>query len=160
MKCKNRTPKVDVLPRIPTEFQQSARELPGIPKGFHQSARFSPRIPTGFHQSAQGCEGRATLGQPRHHPRNPERVVASRCVWVPQDGVCNPFRVDAPLHDLPRVARSSQPWAERWHPFRMPGPPTGSWIPNVSTPLRRHPGHVRVRLRAHPSIHPFIHQSI
>ena len=31
----------------------------------------------------------------------------------------NPFRVDAPPHRTPRVARASQPWAERFHPFRM-----------------------------------------
>ncbi|MGH7972705.1 MAG: immunoglobulin domain-containing protein [Limisphaerales bacterium] len=35
-----------------------------------------PGIPTGFHHPAQGCEERATLGQPRRDAINPERVVS------------------------------------------------------------------------------------
>jgi hypothetical protein len=31
----------------------------------------------------------------------------------------NPFRVDATSYRTPRVARASQPWAKRSHPFRM-----------------------------------------
>jgi hypothetical protein len=35
------------------------------------------------------------------------------------DRLSNPFRVDASTRRTPRVARASQPWAERSHPFRM-----------------------------------------
>src|SRR5262245_4551938 len=32
---------------------------------------------------------------------------------------CNPYRVGIQIHQPPRVARASQPWAERWNPFRI-----------------------------------------
>jgi len=76
----------------------------------------APRTPPGFKNSAQGCDEGATLGSRRDNGSNRERVKDT-------DGqdtfLCNPFRVETPLVALPRVAPSSQPWAEFWNPFRI-----------------------------------------
>src|SRR5258708_5008135 len=53
----------------------------------------------------------------RDNPANPERVASGRnASWLEVNG-CNPFRVDFLSHELPRVARASQPRAERYNPF-------------------------------------------
>ena len=44
-----------------------------------------------------------------------------------RDSRSNPFRVEAPPHRIPRVARASQPWAECSHPFRMTAEETLGW---------------------------------
>jgi hypothetical protein len=43
----------------------------------------------------------------------------------------NPYRVDAPPRRTPRVARASQPWAQRSHPFRM----TADWKSLLAWPV-------------------------
>ena len=70
----------------------------------------------GFQHSAQGCDERATLGQRPKMSLNPEGVES----WVGRLNLkpcLNPFRVVVIVDSLPRVARSSQPWAECQNPF-------------------------------------------
>jgi type I restriction enzyme M protein len=70
-------------------------------------------IPTGLHPSAQGCRvGEATLGNVVHYFPQPQRG----CINRSGDGGFNPFRVDEISERIPRVARSSQPWAECCYP--------------------------------------------
>jgi hypothetical protein len=66
------------------------------------------KTPTAFHPSAQGCRVReATLGRRSARIANPERVASSgeRCA-------ATPLGLRSNLNRRPRVARSSQPWAE------------------------------------------------
>ena len=79
---------------------------------------YSP-IPTGLHPSAQGCRVReATLGNMIHYFPQPQRgCIASRRA----DGF-NPFRVVGLCGQFPRVARFSQPWADRRSPFGANSP--------------------------------------
>ena len=73
----------------------------------------SSLIPTGLHQSAQGCRVReATLGNVIHYSPQPQRG----CINGGRAGGCNPFRVVKSPGRFPRVARSSQPWAECYYP--------------------------------------------
>ena len=68
-------------------------------------------IPTGLWRKAQGCEERATLGQPAKMVFN--GVVSSgggRWATTP----LGLFRVAC---GVPKVARSSQPWAGGHNPF-------------------------------------------
>src|SRR5687767_10086687 len=76
--------------------------------------RVFPLIPTGFRNKAQGCEERATLGN-RSKGQNPNRVSASKTMCA----ACrNPVGVvGLGSSYLPRVARSSQPWASGCNPF-------------------------------------------
>jgi hypothetical protein len=67
--------------------------------------------------------GTSYPGVSRRRPRNPERVISGRRAGHVERRGCNPFRVEVLWHGVPRVARSSQPRAERWHPFRMQLPP-------------------------------------
>ena len=74
----------------------------------------SSPIPTGLHPSAQGCRVReATLGNEIHYSPQPQRG----CINGGRAGGCNPFRVVGLWGRFPRVARASQPWAERRSPF-------------------------------------------
>jgi len=87
--------------------------------GASHTAALRSSIPTGLHHSAQGCEGRATLG---HRPTNciyPEGVESnSRC----KRGMMQPLQGCESSESEPRVARSSQPWAERFNPFGITPP--------------------------------------
>ena len=70
-------------------------------------------IPTGLHPSAQGCRVReATLGNVFHYFPQRQR----RCINRSRTGGFNPFRVVEFSGRFPRVARPSQPWAERHYP--------------------------------------------
>ena len=70
-------------------------------------------IPTGLHHSAQGCPvGGTTLGNAVHYFPQPQRG----CINGSCAGGFNPFRVVEFWGRFPRVARSSQPWAERHYP--------------------------------------------
>src|SRR5438105_7102413 len=80
------------------------------------------RIPTGFCLKAQGCEERATLGHPASG-NNPNGVAATACVRRRHPiEVAGPNRRSQPRWGcawadcIPRVARSSQPWAELHNP--------------------------------------------
>ena len=76
-----------------------------------QKPALQKTIPKGLHQSAQGCRAReATLGHRAEISPNPERVAA-KCT----DDATPLGLVNVSIR-LPRVARSSQPWAERWNP--------------------------------------------
>ena len=69
-------------------------------------------IPTGLHHPAQGCRvGEATLGQRPHIFPQPQRG----CI-TPRAHGCNPVRVGFHFPGSPRVARTSQPWAEGCSP--------------------------------------------
>ena len=69
--------------------------------------------PTALRHSAQGCEGRATLGQPDHFFL-PQRGCVNR---RRADG-CNPVEVVSVLRGLPKVApRTAQPWAGGRNPL-------------------------------------------
>jgi len=76
-----------------------------------------PGIPTGFRPKAQGCEAQATLGYRPTNIINPNGVAAIPFSSIARDvchnlaGVVNLFR------RIPRVARSSQPWADGHNPF-------------------------------------------
>ena len=79
----------------------------------------SSPIPTGLHPSAQGCRVReATLGNMIHYFPQPQRG----CINGGRAGGCNPFRVVKSSERFPRVARSSQPWADRRSPFGANSP--------------------------------------
>ena len=70
-------------------------------------------IPTGLHHSAQGCRVReATLGNGFQYFPQPQRGCVNRL----RARGSNPFRVDEFVGRFPRVACSSQPWAERRYP--------------------------------------------
>jgi hypothetical protein len=71
----------------------------------------SERIPTGFRNKAQGCDAGATLGASQR-VQNAEGVAAS-LARIRR----NPFGVKGIFAVDPRVARSSQPWAEACNPF-------------------------------------------
>ena len=93
-----------------------ASDAPGNPKGI---ASLSPGLRgtsyPGFahRKSQQPCKGCITVSAgPAPRPCHPNHTRA-------QDSRSNPFRVEPSSHRTPRVARASQPWAERYHPFRM-----------------------------------------
>jgi hypothetical protein len=69
-------------------------------------------IPTGLQPSARGCAPRATLGHAEQHSLQPQRG----CVRPWRIHCHNPVGVDSVLSDSPRVARASQPWANRRYP--------------------------------------------
>ena len=76
-------------------------------------------IPTGLRPKAQGCRVReATLGNTPHYFPQPQRGCINRSHAVG----CNPFRVVGFSTRFPRVARASQPWAERHNPFGVKFP--------------------------------------
>src|SRR5437867_12493343 len=88
--------------------------------------RIDGSIPKGLHHAAQGCEERATLGATFLGPINPERVAAQRTTDTPSQAAMQPFqgwRIGCTFP--PKVARSSQPWAERFHPVGMAAPNIG-----------------------------------
>src|SRR6266850_7615682 len=68
-------------------------------------------IPKGLRLSAQSCEERATLGHRSQIFSNPERVAACGSRFD-----ATPLGLTNPLTPIPRVARSSQPWAGRRSP--------------------------------------------
>src|SRR5436309_575284 len=69
-------------------------------------------IPTGLRPSAQGWSGATTLGRRFKKIFNPNGVVAALLrLWT------QPLQGCIGLSRLPRVARSSQPWADRRNPF-------------------------------------------
>src|SRR5258708_3463766 len=75
---------------------------------------------------AQGCEERATLGNSPNEGDNPERVVALLCCVPSGKGVATTLSgLNPRRHCIPRVARSSQPWALGRNPIGilpdMPG---------------------------------------
>ena len=92
----------------------------------------------GLHHSAQGCEPRATLGVRRvgaptlkglhrllavqflpKHGIAQEWVAATGREWTDQE-VMQPLQGWGFLSARsPRVARGSQPWAQRFNPFRI-----------------------------------------
>ncbi len=75
-------------------------------------------IPTGLHPSAQGCRVReATLGHALHFFPQPQRG----CITPRRAVCCNPVGVGSIFHNSPRVARASQPWAERRSPVGADG---------------------------------------
>ena len=88
----------------------------GNPKGI---ASFSPGLrgasyPGSKHRkNHQPCRGCLTASA---NPFSPLGPGTDECA---DDRRSNPFRVDTPPYRTPRVARASQPWAERSHPFRM-----------------------------------------
>ena len=69
-------------------------------------------IPKGLSRPAQGCEERATLGNPKRSIPNPIGVVAKIAV-----AGYNPVGVGTSARCVPRVARSSQPWAWSRNPL-------------------------------------------
>ena len=75
-------------------------------------AAFQSSIPTGLRHPAQGCEARATLGQPSNIFSNPNGVVSVFYRKMPQ-----PLQGCGSSGHIPRVARASQPWAIGWNPF-------------------------------------------
>jgi hypothetical protein len=90
--------------------------VPGNPKGV---ASLSPGLRgTSYpgiehpanHQPCKGCNTVATDESASPFRGRDARARAWRS---------NPFRVDDLAHRTPRVARASQPWAQRSHPFRM-----------------------------------------
>src|SRR5437899_9961470 len=71
-------------------------------------------IPTGLHHSAQGWpRQRTTLGKRFKIFSNPNGVESSRRACLMQ-----PFQGCSCSSRLPRVARSSQPWAEGFESFQ------------------------------------------
>jgi hypothetical protein len=90
--------------------------IPGNPKGI---ASFSPGLRgtsyPGFEhpidrQPCKGCSSVSTRAALSRGHRIDDRASGRRS---------NPFRVGSSSGRIPRVARASQPWAERLHPFRM-----------------------------------------
>ena len=76
-------------------------------------------IPTGLHPSAQGCRVReATLGDMIHYFPQPQRG----CVIPDHANRHNPVGVDDFPERFPRVARASQPWADRRSPVGANSP--------------------------------------
>ncbi len=78
------------------------------------SANPDTAAPTGRNKPAQGCRvSEATLGKVFHYSHQPQRG----CVNRSRARGHNPFRVE--IHDggSPRVARTSQPWADGHYPF-------------------------------------------
>ena len=70
-------------------------------------------IPTGLRRPAQGCRVReATLGHALHFFPQPQRG----CITPRRTARCNPVGVGSLFRRSPRVARPSQPWAERRSP--------------------------------------------
>ncbi len=121
------------LRSIATTPPVAGRKMTRTPVGYQRMATFAARadghlgrmrfaalIPTGLWPKAQGCEERATLGQPSVMVFNPNGVASSgggRWATTP----LGLFRVAA---DVPKVARASQPWAGGHNPFgidRMDG---------------------------------------
>ena len=68
-------------------------------------------IPTGLRPKAQGCEARATLGDVIHYFPQPQRGCGPTA-----HNRHNLVEVEKSFRRLPRVARASQPWAERHYP--------------------------------------------
>src|SRR5262249_30574096 len=68
-------------------------------------------IPRGLCRSAQGCEERATLGM------QTENISTPTGLWQTNRDGYNSIGVREFFRNGPRVARSSQPWAEYWNPF-------------------------------------------
>jgi hypothetical protein len=99
----------------------------------------------GWRHSAQGCEGRATLGNCREepptlkglHPPGQQRASAQAL-----DATLSGLR--AGRHGRPRVARSSQPRAERWNPVGIRkvsgGNPKRNLNPRPTRSLQTTPG--------------------
>jgi hypothetical protein len=89
----------------------------GNPKGI---ASFSPGLRgtsyPGFQhpKDRQPCKGCITVSSP------PVSLPGRRIDNRMGERRSNPFRVGSSSGGIPRVARASQPWAERFHPFRMP----------------------------------------
>src|SRR5437867_11011083 len=76
-------------------------------------------IPTGWNRSAQGCEERATLGTgPGDSPtlKGLHRWAAFRASY-PMSPAATLSGLTGPKQCQPRVARSSQPWADGCNPF-------------------------------------------
>src|ERR1041384_110108 len=71
-------------------------------------------IPTGLHHSAQGWpRQRTTLGKRSKIFSNPNGVAS-----FPRRALMQPLQGFSRLLRQPRVARSSQPWAERFESFQ------------------------------------------
>jgi hypothetical protein len=68
-------------------------------------------IPKGLNQSAQGCEARATLGGLPKTVSTPTGLHPAR-----RNVAATPLGLRLFFARSPRVARLSQPWAERWNP--------------------------------------------
>ena len=68
-------------------------------------------IPTGLCHSAQGWSEATTLGKGNISRPTLKGLCQKSIVFY------NPFRVESLSIAEPKVARSSQPWAEGWNPF-------------------------------------------
>ncbi len=91
-------------------FGNSARRKSRKIRGFSHDS-----IPKGLHHSAQGCRAcEATLGYGSGTCFNPERVASD-----PGGDDATPLGLMDNSIRLPRVARSSQPWAERSNPLGL-----------------------------------------
>ena len=92
------------------------------------------KIPTGFRQSAQSCEQRATLG--KREKRIP--TLKELCPLVNQKRINDNDATRVGVVDVsecePKVAPSSQPWAESWNPV---GIQTGARTSIDFNPLQR-----------------------
>ena len=89
---------------------------------FYGSRSSSVPIPTGLCLEAQGCEERATLGKCDQHLPTPTGLRLSH-------GSCghNPVGVVDTTGVVPRVARSSHPWALGRNPFGILPAPAGDF---------------------------------
>src|ERR1043166_1059833 len=101
---------------IPNPNHQIPNEHQGPNGGAEMLRTGNQRTPTGFNPSAPGCEERATLG-------HVAKIVSTlkglyRCMprVFGSSTLSGLWRIWV---SIPRVARSSQPWANFWNPFRI-----------------------------------------
>jgi hypothetical protein len=80
----------------------------------HQPSFSLSMNPKGIPASSPGLRGTSYPGLARKQSTNPNGVVAR----FSRTGR-NPVGVDDPGYLKPKVARASQPWAERYNPFRI-----------------------------------------
>ncbi len=78
------------------------------------------KIPKGFRPKAQGCEERATLGL-RRRDDSALKGLCPHFASADRKTAPQPFQGWDSLARLPRVARSSQPWAEGCPSFQDGG---------------------------------------
>ena len=95
------------------------------------------KTPTAFRPSAQGCRVReATLGHVRFDFPNPNGVAS-----IPsRRHAATPLGLMKHLIRIPRVARPSQPWAERHYPVGVNPSPAAS--PEKQKPVERLVDHI------------------
>src|SRR2546422_214988 len=96
-----------------TPFKKS-EAADGDARDLDEGSRERDRIPKGFRHKAQGCEERATLGS---CVRSMTTLKGLRPTATAVQRGRNPVGVVKHRPPLPRVARSSQPWALLRNPF-------------------------------------------